>query len=364
MEQKRLDYLDVAKGLGMILVVMSHTTEQFRYHGDLVVGFFMPLFFVASGFTYQDKGRTIVKSILHRTRQLLVPYFVYSMILYGIWYLSNRHQIDEVQCELALKGILYSRFCTYPLSTPGNTFWLIINNHPLWFLTAMYIASVVIIITVKICKKFKCMYPVFLVLFLYISKQMLNYPKLLPWSLDTAFLGAFFILTGFLFKKLFDVIGNRHWLKSVIFVPFIIMSVKLSIHNGMPNMSIREYGNWGEQSLYFFAITGVMGSIVFILLSQIIALPYIKIPFIQISKASVTILALHAVFLEWFDKLIGPHFPREPLSQQYWNYDYVKVGVTILICVLISCGWNLIVKYTMKFFSKLIKNKKNVEFNN
>lgn len=48
-QKKRLDYLDVAKGLGMILVVMSHTTEQFRFQTDLVVGFFMPLFFVASG---------------------------------------------------------------------------------------------------------------------------------------------------------------------------------------------------------------------------------------------------------------------------------------------------------------------------
>ena len=152
-EKKRLDYLDVAKGIGMILVVMSHTAEKFCYHTDLVVGFFMPLFFIVSGYAYQDKGRSIGKSILHRTKQLLVPYFIYSFVLYAVWILSNINQIDAKQCTIALKGIFYSRYCTLPLNAQENTLWLIINNHPMWFLTAMYIASILSIIALKICKR-------------------------------------------------------------------------------------------------------------------------------------------------------------------------------------------------------------------
>lgn len=340
-EKKRLDYLDVAKGLGMILVVMSHTAEQFRFRTDLVVGFFMPLFFLASGFAYQDKGRSLGKSILRRTKQILVPYFVYSLILYVIWVFRNMHQLQSQQCITALKGILYSRYCMYPLYVQDNTFWLIINNHPLWFLTAMYIASVLSIVALRICKKVKWLYPFFLVLFLYISRMMMmKCPILLPWSLDTAFLGAFFIMAGYLFKKLFDWIGNKHWLKAFLFVPFIIMSVRLSAYNGLPNMSIRDYGSWGESSLYYFAITGVTGSIVFILLSQIIACTILRKPLVQISKASITVLALHPVFLELFDTLVGAKIQREPLSWQYWLYDYVKVAITVCLCVLIKLTCN------------------------
>ena len=49
-------YLDVAKGIGIILVVMSHTIEKFPFGTKLILSFFMPLFLLLQVmYTHQTK---------------------------------------------------------------------------------------------------------------------------------------------------------------------------------------------------------------------------------------------------------------------------------------------------------------------
>ena len=50
MEYKRLKWLDIAKGLGIILMVLGHTSIP-KFASDFIWSFHMPLFFIASGFT-------------------------------------------------------------------------------------------------------------------------------------------------------------------------------------------------------------------------------------------------------------------------------------------------------------------------
>lgn len=350
-EQSRLDYLDVAKGIGMILVVMSHTAEQFPNYTDLIVAFFMPLFFIISGWIYKEKQRSLLVSIRHRTARLLFPYFIYSALLYAIWLFKNLEHLDASRCKTALFGILYSRYSKYPLNFPNNTFYFIINNHPLWFLTAMFIASILAIIALRISKKFKIFYVLFMGAFLYISYAFMKVPQLLPWSVDTAFLGAFFIMAGYLIGKLFKILEKKPWTQIFVFIPMYYLWVEVTKINGMANMSVREYGYKGYTSLYLFAITGIAGSLVLILVSKLIALTILKKPFCLISKESIVVLAMHPVFLEWFDRFIGTKITRVPGSSAYWAYSYIKVFVTIFVCIGLKCLFNMIKKWLLTDFS-------------
>ena len=83
MENKstRLEYIDIAKGIGLILVVFGHL---FSYNGELsiiIFSFHMPLFFFISGYCfcphkYNDFESFLVKKVKH----LVIPYLIFSIV--------------------------------------------------------------------------------------------------------------------------------------------------------------------------------------------------------------------------------------------------------------------------------------------
>ena len=50
MERKRIQWLDIAKGLAIILMILGHTSIP-KFAADFIWLFHMPLFFIASGYT-------------------------------------------------------------------------------------------------------------------------------------------------------------------------------------------------------------------------------------------------------------------------------------------------------------------------
>ena len=106
MEKKRLNWVDVTKGLLMILVVIGHFPGQLDFPlGKYIYWFHMPAFFLLSGLFFKpvlEKGKT--KEVIHkRFMQLIVPYLFFlvtiTVIRYGMeigsgnlelsWYLND-----------------------------------------------------------------------------------------------------------------------------------------------------------------------------------------------------------------------------------------------------------------------------------
>ena len=56
MSEKRLDYLDMVKGIGIILVVVGHSTYVSDGTLTWLASFHMPLFFILSGILFAYKG--------------------------------------------------------------------------------------------------------------------------------------------------------------------------------------------------------------------------------------------------------------------------------------------------------------------
>ncbi|MCI9073523.1 MAG: acyltransferase family protein [Lachnospiraceae bacterium] len=83
MQKNRIRYLDIYKGLGIILVVLGHM-EATPYSWKLWLNaFHMPLFFVAAGLL-TGQGRLYEREcgsvIRDRARSILIPYFWFSLI--------------------------------------------------------------------------------------------------------------------------------------------------------------------------------------------------------------------------------------------------------------------------------------------
>ena len=87
MTKKRIDYLDLAKGIGIILVVAGHSTFMEENLLTWISSFHMPLFFILSGILIRLRGEE-VKSfrqlITNKVRTIAIPYLCFSIIYIAI----------------------------------------------------------------------------------------------------------------------------------------------------------------------------------------------------------------------------------------------------------------------------------------
>ena len=79
--KKRIDWIDMAKGYGMLFVIMAHCDVGVL--GLWMYTFHLPLFFMLSGYTFSHK-ENVKDFLLKKCRTMLVPYFLLGipMILY------------------------------------------------------------------------------------------------------------------------------------------------------------------------------------------------------------------------------------------------------------------------------------------
>ena len=99
---KRYEHIDIAKGIGILLVVFFHLPNidklaLFAYWGGWITTFYMPLFFALSGIFFKPTN------IITRQRGLLIPYLSF----YSIGFiLETAKQIAIIQiCHIIPKGL-------------------------------------------------------------------------------------------------------------------------------------------------------------------------------------------------------------------------------------------------------------------
>ncbi len=137
-DNKRSDGIDYAKGIGILLVVLGHMQllgcgETFRTLTNIIYSFHMPLFFFVSGLTLEKKylSRTPCRSDIKKlAKRLLIPYFSWSAVYILL------------KCVIAGEGILriIKRNSAAVLTFRGIA--------PLWFLSALFMAEVLVILLV------------------------------------------------------------------------------------------------------------------------------------------------------------------------------------------------------------------------
>lgn len=87
---KRIEWIDLAKGMSIILVVYGHAgLASVPYLGDWAAAFAMPFFFLVSGLLFSsDRYPTFSAFVSKRWQTLIRPFFIFSGIcLLAYWYL-------------------------------------------------------------------------------------------------------------------------------------------------------------------------------------------------------------------------------------------------------------------------------------
>lgn len=109
---KRIEWIDVCKGLGIFLVFIGHTnvSQLSRTLYDWIYSFHMPLFYMLSGLVFdKTKYNTFRKYINRRFKTLILPFFILNTILYIIAEVLNLDNVQPQATEL-LTGVLAMYF--------------------------------------------------------------------------------------------------------------------------------------------------------------------------------------------------------------------------------------------------------------
>lgn len=251
----RLDWLDFGKAMGILMVLIVHAECRLgpvTYYGGM---FYMPVFFVAAGYTYRCRAEETYGSFLRKkARRLLLPYFGTSAFLWLFFWLKDS-VLGGALLNLKLRslfGIFYSRNQMYaPWHDGQNPVLMDLLNAPLWFLTAMFLVYAYYELLSRTGKKYLLLAAGLLLSIVWHRSTEL----LLPWSLDAVPYFTCFLAVG---EEMRRRDGISFLLKKWYWnVPALLLFLGLSRVNGSVNLSLGSYGN----SMLIYLPVGSLGSV-------------------------------------------------------------------------------------------------------
>ena len=288
-------WLDIAKFFGIVLVVLNHMNIKIplvTFFGGM---FYMPVFFVAAGYTYRNKGESFKTFVLGKAKRLLIPYAVCNVFLVLFFTVLNRSVSKP-----SVLGIFYSRSMMMKATSEWNMALMSNLNAPTWFLTCIFLClCIYFLVDRKFADAKKRRIAVLAAMAVGIVLRKVS-PVLLPWSIENA---LFF--TGMLEAGRFLKETGLSWLRKNewIYVNLLILFVALSYIQGSVNVSISEYGR--SMPLYF--LTGTVGSILCMKAAELTE-RYLKIlakPLAFVGRHTLPILCWHLFVIEIIEKALG-----------------------------------------------------------
>ena len=225
---KRLDWIDMIKGIGIILVIIGHCVHLEGGIHRWIFSFHMPMFFVFSGFFV--KNDNLVNIIRKKTISLLIPYVIF--ILIGFLFTLS---IPVWRKQLTLKGIISDIY----LGSPDN-----INISSVWFLICLFITILLLVYCLKFEK-----YAPFIIISIVCAgfcfakyRNMIEFlpAKRLPLNIDVAMIALLFLAIGYYGKnKIITVVEYVKVSTSkniIICAVFLLVSILLARLNGRVNL--------------------------------------------------------------------------------------------------------------------------------
>lgn len=129
MQKQREEYIDLVRGIGIVLMILGHIPLSARYD-HFIHAFHMPMFFLISGYFFKKPSTVsdVHIALKKRARNLLIPYVIFGAMYYIIWIVFV-HNEDVLS---PLRSILLSNTDDYmPI------------GGALWFLTCLFIADAI-----------------------------------------------------------------------------------------------------------------------------------------------------------------------------------------------------------------------------
>lgn len=322
-KQQRIDWIDICKGIGIILVLIGHGPIP----TDLkifIYSFHMPLFFFLSGFVFStNKFNNFFEFFKNRFTRLIIPYLSLSFLLVLI-YVSYEKTINmySFSTKEVVLGFIYSKYEFIKIGIP------------LWFLTCIFIVSIFFYFISKFNKDFYIILTLAVLSILgFISSRFVDIR--LPWSIDTALTATVFFGAGYLIKKNAHIFLRINMpLKDMAIIAFLCTFIfsYLNSRAGRTDMFANIYNN---PTFYYIAAFSGIGTC--ILISMIIRKSNILSFF---GRNTITLLAFHInvyIFINFVILKIRNSFGLDiqVYDSFWWSVTYTTITLISLFPIIL-----------------------------
>ncbi len=268
MTKKRYDYIDIARGIGILLVVWAHIMVTGWTH-QMIYSFHMPLFFFLSGMVFQkEKFPSFGDFLKRRAKRLLIPYVIYSFATWAIWALFRYIRHDEVE------SYIMPLLQTFIAQGSGA---FMVHNSALWFIPCLFLTEIMYFFISRLGNIWGIMI-VSLCLaglsFLFGRLYGDCYWFLLPWNADAALIALPFYAVGNVLikkvshKQLMNSISANRIIYSLICLCLIIPLCWSSFSFGECSMGSSSYQCNGG----IFLARAFLGIVWLVILSGLLSL--------------------------------------------------------------------------------------------
>lgn len=300
---KRIEYMDIARGIGILLVVLGHNDFEALslYVHQVIYSFHIPLFFFLSGY-FINTTIPFFEFFKKRFSSLLKPYFFTIFLIYFV-----SVSFEKMGFTMAITRIVKSLY-----GTGHYIDWV-----QLWFLPELFVVSLyaflfirlfgnlsnrwirwgILLITLGASLPFLTTFYPFTISLL--GKQFELYG--LPFGLDLVFLSGFFFILGNevrqvtsekTFDNLFLLLGS-----------FIVLLVLNYLFTYEIDFNIRQY-----ESFPVNTVEAILGILFILALSRQIELHTTRLAsvFKYLGNISLIILLFHVpIQAFWSDKVMN-----------------------------------------------------------
>ena len=325
--------VDIAKAIGIILVVMGHANFAPASPGRF---FYMPLFFFLTGYL-SSFNQDFKVFISNKVKSLYLPFLICELVFIALH--NFFYTIGILENQYTFSSFLSSVFHVFLFDSSE------LMLAPLWFMTALFVVNILSYGFCFIRKKWNVSQMLLLVitfllmLFGVISTrfQLIS----LPWSynfkegINVILVALFFCYLGHVVKNS-DKIRFTSWLITSIGVIYLYVA-KLVLHLSV-DMRVNGYSNG-----VFWLLACFLGiySVMFIA-QKLSQFPTVSTSLAYIGRNSLIILFLHIISFKLvglmqvhlfgysIDSLAGWHHVD---STGWWSIFYVIAGVVVPLII-------------------------------
>lgn len=319
--KKRIDWLDIAKGIAIICTIIGHSFGKNRI-GVFIFSFHMPIFFILSGYTLKKiQFSEFTKAIFKDFKRLIIPVFVVFVIDFILQILfSNKSPFSLMKSDV-------KRFI-----------WGTCNRGVgrLWFLVALFYSKFFFRIVLNKIQKYR-------EIFLLLGTYIFSVPGLkieLPQNLDLIFVAMLFMDAGYILRNSVD--ENSPKIEKLGIGCFFVWVFLVWNHKVYTDLAQRLYPPLA-------IVAALCGSLCVIQLSKIFECSKFLTKIIGFfGKWSLDLLCIHQLD-GYFSKYVNLFTFKEGVKLAKLN-PYIHCCVNLLLNILILLAWTGIRYMVMKIY--------------
>lgn len=245
--KKRLDYFDIAKAIGIVLVVWAHTRGPLS---QPINQFHMPLFFIISGYLYSSSSQSVGIYVKRKVKTLYIPFIVVNMIfiIVRIFGEVRAGSISDDHLHSYIKMIIET-FLT--LRKDGRFFGAT------WFLGALFLVTILFKTLDYYLGDIK--YKSYILLLMWICIAIIGFETKLPYFLNRTLVLSMFYAIGYVVKIHMEELNKING--KIVFI-FSIVLFALICKNNYVNLGANEF-----RSIPLFIIGALFASYVIMYIS-------------------------------------------------------------------------------------------------